>query len=459
MLDDTIVALATPLGESGVAVVRLSGAQALVYAGRLFKPQKAQDMAKKAGHTLTLGWLTDETGAVIDQILLAVMRAPHSYTGEDVAEFHCHGGMYAVRACIRLCLQQGARLAEAGEFTQRAFLHDKVDLTQAEAIIDIIQARSERGLKIAADQLQGRLRQQVEALEDRLTELGALLIASLDFPEDVGDFDQDYAQQSLRCMQLQTEALLQAAARNAIYRDGVKMVICGKPNVGKSSLLNYLADREKAIITDIPGTTRDIVEADIYIQGVPVNLLDTAGLRATDDLVERLGMEKTRAALETADVILFMADGAGGVTPEDEQAFAAVAPYAERALLLINKADVMTVDLADAEMSFALPLRERSLISVKTGQGLAELLALLAVKLTGSAAPDNLGVAINLRQQQALERYRDKIVQLLTLLPDAELDCLAVDLQEAADILGELSGKNLAEDSIERIFREFCVGK
>jgi tRNA modification GTPase len=454
MLDDTIVALGTPPGESGVAVVRMSGPRAADYALKLFQPVKAQDMTQKPGHTLTLGWLTDEGGQAVDQVLLALMYAPHSYTGEHTAEFHCHGGMSAVRACIRLCLQAGARLAAAGEFTQRAYLKDKIDLTQAEAIIDVIKAGSEKSLKIAVGQLKGRLRQQIEAVEDNFVELNALLLASMDFPEEMGNFDRGHAEAIVRRLQEQLEQLLRTAARNEIYRQGVRLVICGKPNVGKSSLLNYLLDQDKAIVTDIPGTTRDVVEDYIYMRGLPVRVMDTAGLRPTQDVVEQIGVEKTKEAIEQADIILFLLDAATGITGEDQRALAEIKAGKDSMVLVVNKTDAG--EIADAAI-LGLPISAR--IAVKTGQGLEQLQELIADKITGGDRNDDMDIMVNLRQRQAMEQCREQVGQLLLSIGTQPLDCLSVDVQTVLDSLGEISGKNLAEEIVDRIFRDFCIGK
>jgi tRNA modification GTPase len=468
MWDDTIVALATPPGESGIALVRMSGPAALTYAGHIFTPVTPPPAAERPSHSLTLGWLTEASGAVLDQVLLGVMRAPHSYTGEDVVEFNCHGGSQAVRACLRLCLAEGARPAEPGEFTERAFFHDKIDLTQAEALQGLIRAQSEQGLKIAAHQLQGHFREQIAALEDQLIAVDAALIASLDFPEEVGDFDRDGAAASLRQVASVLERLLVSADRGAIYRDGVRLVICGKPNVGKSSLLNRLIEQDKAIITDIPGTTRDIIEERINLNGIPLRLMDTAGLRETGDVVERIGVDKTKEALETADIILFVLDAAAEFTPEDAQAGAAVANFSPRIIRVFNKIDA----LEQGEIDALTPIRraeiffdnwdpsiESALISVQTGAGLEELWAAIARRLLGPGVNEGQELMVNLRQRQALQTCQERVEELQQSLDAASLDCLAIDLQEILDALGEVSGKNLSEDLITRIFRDFCIGK
>jgi len=457
MLEDTIVALATPPGESGIAIIRLSGKEAVRIAGNLFQPYYGQIMSEVPSHKLTLGWLLEDKEP-LDQILCVIMYGPHSYTGEDTAEFHCHGGMYVVHSCLRLCQQAGARMAMPGEFTQRAFLNGRIDLSQAEAIANIINAQSKKGLQIAAGQLKGQLRDLINAMEEDFIAMDALIIASMDFPDDVGDVDRMSIRESLIAIKQKLDRWLEAAGRNEIYRTGIRLVICGKPNVGKSSLLNCLIQKDKAIVTDIPGTTRDIIEDFINIAGIPVKIIDTAGLRETDDVVEKIGVSKTKTAVETADIVLFMLDVTTGATVGDWQAYAEIRGKAP-IILVYNKIDAdHTVDFAETAKQFSLP--EWVSISIQNDLGIGDLQELIYSQALGSATrQEEMAVMVNLRQRDAMERCRQQVENLLATVDTETLDCLSIDVQNALDALGEISGKSLAEDILDRIFRDFCIGK
>ncbi|MCX5780865.1 MAG: tRNA uridine-5-carboxymethylaminomethyl(34) synthesis GTPase MnmE, partial [Firmicutes bacterium] len=407
--------------------------------------------------TLSLGWIIDQDGSKIDQVLLGMMRAPHSYTGEDVIEINCHGGSMPVRRCLQRCLAAGMRLAEPGEFTKRAFLNGRLELSQAEAVVDIIRAKTERGLKLAMQQLEGSL-SYLETIEDQLLNLNAIVEASLDFPEEVGEVDYEEAAAILTRVLTDMDQIIAAGRRNEIYRDGVKVVICGKPNVGKSSLLNALTKKDKAIVTEMPGTTRDVVEDFINIRGIPVKIMDTAGIRLTDDFVEKIGVEKSKAVIEQADLILFMLDLADGISQDDLDIYQTL--KRDRLIILVNKEDIDRKSISAEQLADLFPEVNLIRTSMINDTGLDELEKTIEeMVLYGSLPADGMDIMINLRQKNALLRSREQVENALQNLGQVTPDCLGVDIWGALETLGEVSGKTLKEEVIDRIFRDFCIGK
>jgi tRNA modification GTPase len=457
MYKDDIVALSTPPGEGGIGIIRLSGNGVLDKISKIFLPVTETELGQRKGFTLNLGWIMDEDGGKIDEVLLGIMRAPHSYTGEDVVEINCHGGSMPVRRCLQRCIEVGLVLAEPGEFTKRAFLNGRLDLSQAEAVIDIIRAKTERGLKLALQQLEGR-NNFVADIEDKLLGLNAMLEASLDFPEEVGDLDYSEAYAILLQIKELMDRLILAGRRSEIYRDGLKVVICGKPNVGKSSLLNALVKKEKAIVTEIPGTTRDVVEDYINIRGIPVKIMDTAGIRLTEDFVERIGVEKSKEVMEQADLLIFMLDVGTGIGKEDLDIYQDIDK--KRLIVLVNKDDLEQKNIAPGELEARFPGVTVIKASVKNDIGVEELQeAVEAVVLQGLLPGDGLEIMINLRQKNALIRSRAQVENALQAIGQVSLDCLGVDIWGALETMGEISGKTLKEEVINRIFHDFCIGK
>ncbi|CFX25344.1 tRNA modification GTPase MnmE [Syntrophomonas zehnderi OL-4] len=458
-MSDRIVAISTPPGEGAVGIVRLSGSGVVETVSGFFHPyNKDLPLTLRNNFSLNLGWLLDLEGEKIDEVLVSVMRAPHSYTGEDVVEINCHGGSLAIRRCLKRCLDTGVRLAEPGEFTKRAFLNDRLELSQAEAVIDIIRAKTDRGLKLAVQQLGGRQGQLIADLEEQLLHLNAMLEASLDFPDEVGDLDDAEARRILESCINKIKQLLKAGQRAEVYRDGINMVICGKPNVGKSSLLNALAQKERAIVTDIPGTTRDVIEEYINIRGIPVKIVDTAGIRETEDLVELIGVQKSKEVIENADLVLFMVDFSAGISDEDMDIFAGIP--AEKMIVLVNKEDIEDKKISPAELREKFQNMTVIKSSVKMETGLDELeQAVYDLVLGTETMHDGLEIMINLRQKLALQNSLAHMQAALEALGTMPLDCLGVDIWGALERLGELSGKSLKEDIIDRIFHDFCIGK
>lgn len=459
MMEDLIVAISTPPGEGAIGIIRLSGEGVFDLLGRIFRPYKADpELTARRNHSLNLGWIVDEQGAKIDEVLVGIMRGPHSYTAEDVAEINCHGGSLAIRRCLQRCLDEGARLAEPGEFTKRAFLNGRLELSQAEAVMEIIRAKTDRGLKLALQELEGKSGQVIAELEEILMHLNAMVDASLDFPDEVGDIDQSEAVVRLKAVVAKIDHLLEAGKRAEVYRDGVQIAICGKPNVGKSSLLNALAQKEKAIVTEIPGTTRDVIEEYINIRGIPVKIMDTAGIRETEDLVERIGVERSRESIARADLVIFVLDFAAGISEEDNEIFQMIPP--EKMIVLANKEDVAVKEISPTELEERFCGIRLIKSSVKEDTGLDELEQTIEeMVLSGAMEQDGLEIMINLRQKEALLRSRSHAVSALEEITLVSLDCLAVDIWGALDCLGELTGRSLKEDVIDRIFHEFCIGK
>jgi tRNA modification GTPase len=457
MFNDDIAAVATPPGEAGIGIIRTSGPGVIAAVGSIFQAAGRRSLEEQSGYKLVLGWIVEQDGSRIDQVLVAIMRSPHSYTGEDVVEIDCHGGGLPLRRCLQRCLQAGMRLAEPGEFTKRAFLNGKMDLSQAEAVVDVIRAKTDRGLKLALQQLQGRwaLLQQIE---DKLLELNALVEASLDFPEEVGDLDNERAARLLQEVRRELQQIISAGQRNEVYRDGVKVVICGKPNVGKSSLLNALIRQEKAIVTAQPGTTRDVVEDYINIKGIPVKIMDTAGIRITEDYVEKIGIARSRQVIEAADLLIFMVDLAEGISQEDLNIYAELDH--QRLIVVANKEDIEPQKITDTELTAYFGDVRIIRAAVINDLGLGHLEdAIEHMVMAGKVPGDGMEIMVNLRQKEALMRCLAQVEYTLQNLGQVTLDCLGVDAWGALEILGEISGKTLKEDVIDRIFQEFCIGK
>ncbi|MGQ9791739.1 MAG: tRNA uridine-5-carboxymethylaminomethyl(34) synthesis GTPase MnmE [Armatimonadota bacterium] len=455
---DTISAIATPPGEGGIGIVRVSGARAIEIARKLFTPLPEQLQS----HRIYVGTVIDpETGEYIDRALLLVFLAPRSYTGEDVVEFSCHGGMVLLRRVLRLTLQHGARLAQPGEFTLRAFLNGHLDLAQAEAVADLVRARTEVAQRLAMRQHEGELSRAIHALRDELIDLLAGVEAHLDFSEDIGEMDYRHLGQQLRSLITRCQHLLTTARYGRLTREGAMVVIAGRPNVGKSSLLNALLGEERAIVTDIPGTTRDVIRESIQVHGIPVQLWDTAGLRDTQDVVERFGVERTQRSLQNTDLILFLLAAPDGLTDEDRYLLATLPP--ERTVLVWNKCDLLpeaTVSALcqQAESEYTTPALA---VSALTGWNLHELRSHLAQRLLGSdwLTPEG-AVITSERHQIALQQAVASLQQALQSVEESlPAELISVDLRGALDAIGLITGETATEDIVERIFSDFCIGK
>jgi len=454
---DTIAAIATAVapGQGGVAIVRLSGPTSEAIGRRLFLAPGSQAWES---HRVLYGYVVDPASDErVDEALLLLMRAPRSFTREDVVEFHCHGGLVAVRRVLELVLAAGARLAGPGEFSQRAFLNGRLDLTRAEALMEMVAARSRRAAQLAMAGLDGGLQRRIGALRERLLDQLAELEARVDFEEDLPPLDPQAVQAELEAVRRELEALVVEARQGEILRQGLRVAIVGRPNVGKSSLLNCLSQRERSIVTDLPGTTRDLLESEVVLEGVPLTLLDTAGIRETSDRVERLGIERSREALAAADAVLLLFDLSAGWTAEDG-ALLALVPAGVPVLRVGNKADLL--DGAAAPATPAMPAGAADLaISAHTGAG-AEALAPLLLRRCGFEDLQGVAVALNQRQRELAATAAQGLERSLAAA-DAGLpwDFWTIDLRDAVRSLGAITGEEVSEAVLDRVFSRFCIGK
>jgi tRNA modification GTPase len=463
---DTIAAIATPLGTGGIGIVRISGVEAISVAAAVFRPARGGAVENTAGYRVRYGHVIDHNGAVIDEALLLLMRQPRSYTGEDSAEISCHGGLVAVRRVLETVLAAGARLAKPGEFTQRAFLNGRIDLAQAEAVVDLVRAGTERSAQVAMQQLHGELSRHIAQLREALIGLVARFEAMLDFPEEEETAGNMRALgDSLSTLRCQVEALLESARTGRILREGLKVVIAGKPNVGKSSLMNALLRQNRAIVTDIPGTTRDLLEESINVSGIPMVLLDTAGINETDDPVERIGVQRSRESLLAAELVLFVVDDALGLDQRDTEVAEAIG--ARPTLVVINKLDLGRRLVDDTVKDLVAKPIGIVRVAAKNGQGLDRLRNMIAGFVEQGLqisqrfeATDERPIVSNVRHVDALRGTSDFLQAALAGIQNGmPVDLILIDLYHALDRLGEISGETVREDIIDRIFADFCLGK
>ncbi|MES0445385.1 MAG: tRNA uridine-5-carboxymethylaminomethyl(34) synthesis GTPase MnmE [Desulfobacterales bacterium] len=471
MDNNTIAAIATPTGFGGIGIIKISGKGALSIASSIFQRSTASSDKPKdtnsacfsslKSHQLYYGHVVDPAnGRVLDEVLLSVMLAPHTYTMENVVEINTHAGPVVQASILDLVIKKGARLAEPGEFTKRAYLNGRIDLTQAEAVIDIINSRTDKALEIATSQIKGRLKKSVESIRQSLINLLTEIEAAIDFPDDVGEIIN--TKTAIKVLEnhviVDLKDLIDHYKNAHILRDGLKMVVVGRPNVGKSSLMNRLIQNDRAIVTSIPGTTRDLIEEILNIHGIPVIIADTAGLHETDDPVEVIGIKKTQEYINGSDLVLFMVDASDSLTSEDYKIYETIND--KQMILVVNKSDLAEDDfeLEAADSWKKIPSIK---ISALYGSGINELKDLIA-KLTIGERGFEVGNKIipNLRHKIALERSLQLSVSAVEeIRKETPFELIAIDILEAVDTLGEVIGVTVKEDVIDQIFSRFCIGK
>ncbi len=458
--EDTIAAIATPPGEGGIGIVRLSGPQAIAVSDRLFISAKGRKPSSFKNFTAYYGWVKNpQDSATIDEALLTIMRAPHSYTKEDVAEISCHGGGIVLNAILTLVLESGARLAEPGEFTKRAFLNGRIDLAQAEAVLDIIRSKTEKFLRISHNQLKGELSRQLESIREKLMNIYTEIEAIVNFPEDgLETRGRETIAQLLKASYEEICTLVASGEQGKILREGIKIVLCGRPNVGKSSLLNALLRQPRAIVTDIAGTTRDTIEETAQIRGIPFQLVDTAGILEPRDLIEEEAIKRSRMYMARADLILLILDGSQEFSAEDKELVHKL--KGKNTLLVINKCDLKG-RLDESILKKEFPGGKIFRISALQQTGLDELEnSIVDYVWHGHAEPGSDILVTNVRHLHALKNCRENLEKSNQVLNDRlSLEFASEEIKSAVNALDSITGRNIDADLLEKIFSSFCIGK
>lgn len=456
--EDTIAALSTPCGTGGIGIIRVSGENAFKVVSKIFVSSK--EMKDIATHTVTYGKIADpESGSIVDEVLLLKMCKPHTFTREDVIEIHCHGGIVVINRVLELLFKNGARPAEAGEFTKRAFLNGRIDLSQAEAIIDLINSKTVESSKAAVNHLEGRLSGRLKEIRRVLVELLAHIEVTVDYPEhDIEEITGEMVLDSLRKIKKQLIELAGTFERGKLLREGISVVIVGKPNVGKSSLLNQLAGSARAIVTDIPGTTRDIIEEYINIKGIPAKITDTAGIRETEDVVEKIGVDRARHAIEEADLVIMVVSADTGLLEEDLDVISSI--KGKKCITLINKIDLVDrerIEEIRRKLDSTIVL-EASVIREQGIEGLEDQIAAMFVK--GQIAQNNEVLLTNARHKNLVDKAVNSIDQALDAhAMGMPLDMITIDIKNSADFIGQITGESIDEAVMHNIFSRFCIGK
>ena len=458
---DTIAAISTPMGEGAIAIVRLSGDEAVAIADKIFKSPRGKSLKEQPSHTIHYGHLIDpKTDEIVEEVMLSLMKGPKTFTREDVVEINCHGGIVSVNRVLQLVLRSGARLAEPGEFTKRAFLNGRIDLSQAEAVMDLIRAKTDRAMNVALGQMDGKLSRLIGTLRQALLETLAQVEVNIDYPEydDVEEMTVPILLDKCAWVRDEIIKLLQTSSQGKILREGLSTVILGRPNVGKSSLLNSLVHENKAIVTDIAGTTRDIIEEYVNVRGVPLRLVDTAGIRETEDIVERIGVERSREALKDADLILLVLNYGEELTPEDERLFETIQHMDY--IVVVNKTDIeQKIDL-DRVRELA-GTRRVVTTSLLKEEGVIELEeAIAALFFEGQIESDDLTYVSNARHIALLHQAQTVIEDALEAAEaGVPVDMVQIDVTRTWEILGEIIGDTVQESLINQLFSQFCLGK
>ncbi|MDO5424280.1 MAG: tRNA uridine-5-carboxymethylaminomethyl(34) synthesis GTPase MnmE [Eubacteriales bacterium] len=462
MKKDTIAAISTAVSESGIGIIRISGEEAFAVADRVYRsPGKKKSLSEQPTHTIHYGYIYDGD-KFVDEVLVMLMRGPRSFTAEDTVEINCHGGVYAMKQVLETVVKHGARPAEPGEFTKRAFLNGRIDLSRAEAVIDVIQAKNEYALKSALGQLRGAVQKKIRGIREEILYQIAFIESALDDPEHISleGYPEQLEEKNQGWLQ-EIEKLIASSENGKIMTEGIKTVIVGKPNAGKSSLLNLLSGEERAIVTEIAGTTRDILEETVNIHGITLRLIDTAGIRNTEDVVERIGVSRAREYAEDADLLLYVVDSSTPLDENDEEIMELL--KGKKAVLLLNKSDlkpVTTEEMLESRLG-ALDVQRIIPVSAKEQTGIEELeQALKDLFFEGKLSFNDEIYITNMRQKADLMSARDSLRQVQESL-DMQMpeDFYSIDLMNAYEALGEILGESVGEDLVNEIFSKFCMGK
>ena len=457
-IDDTIAAIATAPGEGGIGIIRISGPKSLEVAEEIFFSMSGKKISEYPARTLIFGNIKDGDKK-IDEVLVAYMKGPNSYTAEDVIEINCHGGFISVKRILELVLSKDVRLAEAGEFTKRAFLNGRIDLSQAEAVIDVINAKTDKAHEVAENQLDGSLSNRIREFRDKVTELLAEVEVAIDYPEeDIEFIAYTTLEEKTRELNKDIKKLYETSESGKIFREGLKTVIVGKPNVGKSSLLNSILGENRAIVTDIPGTTRDVIEEFVNIKGIPLKIVDTAGIRETDDVVEKIGVEKSMASFDTADLIIMVVDSSSELSEEDREILEKV--QGKETILLLNKTDLPQV-IDEEEVKKYVNEENIIKISALHNEGIEDVHDRIeAMVYKGDIKSSSNVIITNSRHKDALYRAMKSAEDAMRAIEDRmPLDFVEVDLKNIWDYLGYINGDTVSEDLLDNIFHNFCIGK
>lgn len=451
-MNDTIVAISTALGVGAISIVRLSGTEAIEIVNNCFK---GKDLTKVKSHTINYGHIVDQD-EIIDEVLVSIMKEPRTYTAEDVVEINCHGGIISTKRILETMLTHGARLAEPGEFTKRAFLNGRIDLVKSEAVMDIIDSKSEEANKLALSQLSGSTSNMIKRFREKLKQLLASIEVNIDYPEyyDIEVVTKEQISKAISEMKKELEKVIKESKNSTLIKEGIKTVIVGRPNVGKSSILNKLLEQEKAIVTDIAGTTRDIVEGEIYLDGILLNIIDTAGIRSTDDIVEKIGVEKSLSMIDDADLVIVVLNNNEKLTKEDEEILDKTKD--KQRIIVINKNDLeKKLDISKSNLKNIVETNANRVEGIKAlKEKIIELFQLETIK------SKDYTYLTNARQiSLAKQAYQSLIEAESGINNDLPIDMVEIDLKNTFDYLGEIIGETYSEEILDHLFANFCVGK
>ncbi len=457
MLLDTIAAISTPRGEGGISIIRISGSESLNILEKIFSPKKNISVKNLKNYGIHYGYIKQREN-IVDEVLVSIMKAPNTYTREDIVEINCHGGYLITEKILELVLSSGARLAEVGEFTRRAFFHGRIDLTQAEAVMDIIHGKTEKSLSVSMNQLRGDLKEKILSLKKAILDLAAHINVVLDYPEEgIEEPIPENLLNNLRQVSIEIQELISSYQKGKMIKEGVKTVIIGKPNVGKSSLLNSILREERAIVTQVAGTTRDVIEEVINIKGIPLILVDTAGIRDTTDFVENIGVMKSKEFLQKADLVLFVLDASQELSKEDREIYISLQEN-QKVIGILNKTDLEK----KIQVSSLSKIKHWIEVSAMKCIGIEEMEERIYQYILQEKVEENSQKLIltNIRHKAALEKTNGAIKNIFSTVEQRlPMDLMAVDIKEALDSLSEITGEISTEDVLDHIFHNFCVGK